>query len=77
MKKNKKVPFFAQFLENQVIDDKTIKAGRPTDVCHDIMITLKAPSDEDEVTSPKLDIDVTLKYPSDREEVTSPKMDLY
>lgn len=76
MEKNeKKVPFFAKFLENQVKEDKSVKGGSDTTTKLDDVFTDKYPSDADEVTSPKLDIQVTMKYPSDGDEVTSPGMD--
>jgi len=77
MKKNeKKVPFFAQFLENQITENEVKGGSHISDKLSD-MYTKKYPSDCDEVTSPKLDIVVTLKYPSDADEVTSPKLDEY
>ena len=78
MKKNeKKVPFFAQFLESQL--SKQANGGRIkpdiTDSRFDeVYVTLKFPSDSDEITDSRWD-DFTDKFPSDSDEITSPKMD--
>ncbi|EAY24951.1 microviridin/marinostatin family tricyclic proteinase inhibitor [Microscilla marina] len=67
MKKVKK-PFFAQFLENQIADEKltNTKGGASAAAASDkkkkikIEQTMKYPSDADE--------DFTMKYPSDSDE---------
>ncbi len=78
-KEEKRIPFFAKFLENQLKKEDDVKGGSGsiTTPLGDVPVTLKYPSDSDEITSNKNDIAVTLKYPSDGDEVTSPKLDNY
>lgn len=59
MKEEKKVPFFAKFLENQLKTENDLKGGI-THPKKDVY-TLKYPSDSDEYQ--------TMKYPSDSDEI--------
>ena len=68
--KEKKVPFFAQFLENEIkVSNKANGGG--------LDVTNKHPSDSDEATHKSIDgvIFVTDKYPSDSDEATSKFLD--
>ena len=60
MENQKKVPFFAKFLEKQIEDQTEVKGGTITHPKKDVFVTLKYPSDSDEY--------VTMKYPSDSDE---------
>ncbi len=63
MKNQKKVPFFAKFLETQVKDEDEVKGGKLkiTKPMLDVVQTMKYPSDSDEHQ--------TMKYPSDSDEL--------
>jgi hypothetical protein len=58
MKKNASKPFFAKFLESQ--EAGRMLGGGP--------ITLRYPSDKEEITQPQRDLVTTMKYPSDDDE---------
>lgn len=60
MKNEKKVPFFAKFLEEQLDEKASVKGGKITSPKLDLVFTMKYPSDGDE--------HVTMKYPSDNDE---------
>lgn len=63
--KNKKLkkPFFASFLEKQIIDPEKVKGGSMTSELLDNVTTAL----QDTVTKPGYD-NVTMKYPSDGDE---------
>ena len=76
MKNNKKVPFFAQFLENQLTEQEVSGGKGITSKKADVIfVTLKFPSDSDEITDKFSDDIYTKKFPSDSDEITSIKMD--
>lgn len=70
----KKKPFFANFLENQLSGEEqnAVQGGAGTDKLADTYQTLKYPSDQEDgpggSTKPTLDVVVTMKYPSDGDE---------
>ncbi len=63
--KQQAVPFFARYLEGQILEElseediQTVVGGKKTDVT--TVTTMKYPSDSEESSPPN----VTLKYPSD------------
>ena len=73
MKNEKKVPFFAKFLENQLNEGESVHGGKITKPSLDTVFTKKYPSDDDEPVTLKYPSDndehVTLKYPSDNDEI--------
>lgn len=80
MKTNKKKPFFAAFLENQ-LSDKTshgIQGGSTISTAavgeDDDNYTNKYPSDceDDGATKPTADVSHTMKYPSDGDDELTP-----
>ena len=60
-KQNKKKPFFANFLENQISETEKVKGGKSSN-------SMTYPW-KDGVTKPSMDRDHTMKYPSDGDEV--------